>query len=52
MNSNGLLLGNLGPAGGGGIIRDNVGGWVKGYARAIEVTTSVAAELWVLRDGI
>lgn len=26
--------------------------WVKGYARAIGITTSVAVELWALRDGI
>ena len=25
---------------------------MKGYAQAIGVTTSVAAELWALRDGI
>ena len=37
---------------GGGIIRDSFGRWVKGYARAIGVTTSVAAELWASREGI
>ena len=26
--------------------------WIKGYARAIGTTTSVATELWALRDGI
>ena len=45
-------MGNPGLAGGGGIIRDSAGNWVKGYARAIGVTTSVAAELWALREGI
>ena len=25
---------------------------MKGYARAISITASVAAELWALRDGI
>ena len=39
-------------AGGGGLIRNDKGEWVKGYARAIGITTSVAAELWALRDGI
>ena len=52
LNSDGSSMGNPGLAGGGGIIRDSVGRWVKGYARAIGVTTSVAAELWALRDGI
>ncbi|KAK7858798.1 putative ribonuclease h protein [Quercus suber] len=51
-NSDGSSLGNPGLAGGGGIIRDSAGNWVKGYARTIGVTTSVAAELWALRDGI
>ena len=52
MNSDGSSLGNPGLAGGGGIIRDSARNWVKGYAQAIGVTTSVAAELWALRDGI
>ena len=45
-------MGNPGLAGGGGIIRNDKGEWVKGFARAIRSTTSVAAELWSLRDGI
>ena len=45
-------MGNPGRAGGGGIIRNDEGKWIKGYARAIGNTTSVAAELWALRDGI
>lgn len=45
-------MGNPGLVGGGGIIRDSARNWVKGYARAIGITTSVAAELWALRDGI
>ena len=38
--------------GGGSLIRNNKGEWIRGYARAIESTTSVVAELWALRDGI
>jgi len=45
-------MGNPGRVGGGGIIYDSKGDWVSGYARAIGFTTSVAAELWALRDGI
>lgn len=45
-------MGNPGHAGGGGIIRNVNGDWVNGYARAIGNATSVAAELWALRDGI
>ena len=52
LNSDGSSMGNLGRAGGGGIIRNAEGKWIKGYARAIGNMTSVAAELWGLRDGI
>ena len=37
-------LGKLGKAGGGGIIRDSEGRWVKGFARSIGFTTSITAE--------
>ena len=37
---------------GGGLIGDDKGLWIKGYARAVGCTTSVAVELWALRDGI
>jgi len=47
-----LLLGNPGKAGGGGLICNHHGEWVCGYSRAIGHTTSVAAELRALRDGI
>ena len=52
LNTNGSSLGNPGLADGGGLIRNEKGEWVKGYARAIGNTTSAAAELWALRDGI
>ena len=52
LNSDGLSMGNHGLVGGGGLIRNEIGEWVKGYARAIGCATSVAAELWALRDGI
>ena len=45
-------MGNPGRAGGGGIIRNAEGKWIKGCARSIGNTTSIAAELWALRDGI
>lgn len=46
------MIGLRGLTGGGGLIRNEKGDWVKGYARAISTTTSVAAELWALRNGI
>lgn len=33
------------------MIRNENGEWVKGFARVIRIATSVAAELWALRDG-
>lgn len=52
LNSDGASLGNPGKAGGGGIIRNSQGGWVRGYARSIGLTSSIIAELWALRDGM
>lgn len=52
LNLDGSSMGNPGLARGGGLIRNANGEWVKGYARAIGCSTSVAAELWALRDGI
>lgn len=52
LNSYGSSLGNPGRAGGGGVIRNAYEDWVSGYAGAIGNITSVAAELWALRDGI
>lgn len=45
-------MGNPRLAKGGGLICNENGEWVKGFARAIRIATSVATELWALRDGI
>ena len=42
LNSDGSSMGNPGLAGGGGLIRNERGKWINGYARAIGITTSVA----------
>ena len=52
LNLNDSSMGNPGLAGEGGVIRNEKGEWIKGYARAIGIITRVAAELWALRDGI
>ena len=52
MNSDGASLGNSGKAGGGGLIRDCQGTWVKGYMRNIGVATNIIVEFWALRDGL
>ena len=52
LNTDGASIGNPGKAGGGGVIRNFHGDWVKGYSRSIGYTTSVLAEWWALRDGL
>nr|POF22818.1 putative ribonuclease h protein [Quercus suber] len=41
-----------GLAGCGGLLRDCHGNWISGFARAIGHTSSLAAELWAIRDGL
>ena len=52
LNTDGSSLGNPGLAGGGGLIRDEEGAWVVGFARNIGISSSFIAELWALRDGL
>ena len=52
LNTNGSSLGNLGIAGGGGLINEEEGKWIAGFARKIGLTTSFIAELWALCDGL
>ena len=52
LNTDGASLGNPGKAGGGGVIRDCEGRWMRGFARSIGFTTSIMAEFWALRDGL
>ena len=52
LNNDGSALGNPGKAGGGGLIRDHQGNWVRGFARAHGNTSSSITELWALRDGL
>ena len=52
LNLDGASCGNPGKAGGGGLIRDCSGKWLKGFARSIGFATSMSAEFWALRDGL
>ena len=52
LNTDGSSLGNPGPAGGGGVIRDEEGAWIVGFARNIGITSSYLAELWTSQDGL
>ena len=52
LNTDEASCGNPGKAGGGGVIRDCHGIWVKGFLRSIGHTASVMTEWWALRDGL
>nr|POF23203.1 putative ribonuclease h protein [Quercus suber] len=52
LNTDGTSYGNPGRAGGGGVIRDSEGRWLKGFARSIGFTTNITVEFWALRDGL
>ena len=52
MNTDGSSVGNPEKDGGGGLIQNHEGGWVKGFSRAIGISSSVDAELWALIDGL
>ncbi|GKV21679.1 hypothetical protein SLEP1_g31635 [Rubroshorea leprosula] len=52
LNTDGSVLGNPGGAASGGLFRDHNGSWILGFARKIGITSSLAAELWALRDGL
>jgi hypothetical protein len=52
MNTDGSVLGNPGKASAGGLLRDSNGKWIHGFAHNLEITNSLAVELWGLRDGL
>ena len=52
LNTDGVIVGSSGLAGCGGLIRDENGAWLAGFSRNIGSTTSYAAELWGIRDGL
>ena len=52
LNTDGASLGNPGAAGGGGILCNDSGSWVRAFVRNIGTTTSVLAKLWALKDGL
>ena len=51
LNIDGSVRGNLGRANAGGLIRNSMGSWIRGFSRSIGITHSMAVELWALRDG-
>ena len=52
LNTDGSAMKNLDRAGGGGLICDHDGAWLKGFARGLRYTSSALAELWALRDRL
>ena len=52
LNTDGSVVNTNGLSGCGGLLRDCSGQWVVGFAKSISVSSSIAAELWVLREGL
>ncbi|KAL7583035.1 hypothetical protein Lser_V15G42598 [Lactuca serriola] len=52
LNTDGSSLGNPGPSSYGGLIRDDCGAWVCGYAGNIGWDTILAAEIWGISMGL
>ncbi|GLT62320.1 hypothetical protein SLA2020_349680 [Shorea laevis] len=52
LNTDGSALGNPGLAGAGGVFRDELGRWILGFSHHVGHTSSLAAELWAIRDGL
>lgn len=52
LNKDGSSFGNPGRAGYDGLIRDNMGTWIVGFAGYIGSATNVVAELWAIRQGV
>jgi ribonuclease HI len=52
LNTDGSSLGNPGLVGGGGVICDSNGCWVRSFSQVIDFTTSFQAELRALKDGL
>ena len=52
LNTDGSVVNTNGLSGCGGLLRDCSGQWVVGFAKSISVSSSIAAELWALREGL
>ena len=52
LNSDGSAQGNPSSASAGSLLRDSNDNWIGGFTRKIGFITSLAAELWGLRDGL
>ena len=52
LNTDGSIVNTNGLLGCGGLLRDSAGQWVVGFTKSISVSSSIAAKLWALRDGL
>lgn len=52
LNVDGSSIGNLGPAGFGGIFRDNDGSWMHGFVGSIGHANNLLTELLALYNGL
>ena len=52
LNTDGSYTAANGLAGCGGLIRGSDGQWITGFAKSINVSSSIATELWALREGL
>ena len=51
LSTDGSAIGNSGLVGGGELIHNENGDWVMGFARSLDITPGVMAELWALKDS-
>ncbi|PKI61873.1 hypothetical protein CRG98_017771 [Punica granatum] len=52
LNTDGTSRGNPGAAGAGGLIRDDNGRWLEGFAQNVGYATATIAELWGIKVGL
>ncbi|GLT74599.1 hypothetical protein SLA2020_463870 [Shorea laevis] len=52
INTDGFVMGDPGPAGYGGLLRESQGQWTMGFIKNIGDTTALANELWAIRDDL
>ena len=52
LDTDGLVIGNLGRASAGGLLRDSSGTWICEFSHNLGVTNSLEAEFWGLRDRL
>ncbi|GLT74169.1 hypothetical protein SLA2020_459820 [Shorea laevis] len=52
INTDGSTLRNPGPSGAGGVLRDDSGSWIVGYALNLGIGTNTNAEFWGIKQGL